>query len=198
MIQTTRHIKYLPVPDGELELVQPSGEYCHLFQESSRHELTRTLFPGYYNITEEENKKFLSKQPLGHGWSSIDKQPLYWYWMLIRNNTGDAVGIAGDIQIRIADSEDVESALGNYAYHVFPQNRGNHYAARSVKILFPLAVLHGMTYLWLTCHPNNIASRKTAEYAGFKFVDISKVPEGERYVGFDCEKGEACRFYKEL
>ena len=44
--------------------------------------------------------------------------------------------------------------------------RGHHYAGKICLLLFELAKGHGMKYLYITCNPDNYASRKTCEYAG--------------------------------
>ena len=47
--------------------------------------------------------------------------------------------------------------------------------------------MHNMNYLYITCNPDNYASRRTCEYAGGKFEAIVNLPtdtdmyiEGER------------------
>lgn len=45
-------------------------------------------------------------------------------------------------------------------------------------LLFRLAQKHDMKYLYITCNPDNYASRKTCEYAGGKLMDIVELPEG--------------------
>ena len=51
-----------------------------------------------------------------------------------------------------------------------------YYAARAVRLLIPLAREHGINPLWLTCDPDNVASRRSCERAGAQFVDIVDVP----------------------
>lgn len=41
----------------------------------------------------------------------------------------------------------------------------------------PLARHHEMTELWVTCNPDNIASRRTCELAGGVLVEIVDLPE---------------------
>ena len=66
---------------------------------------------------------------------------------------------------------------GNIGYTVFPPYRGKHYAAKACKLLFELARMHGMEYLYISCDPDNVASRKTCEYAGGEFVETAILPE---------------------
>lgn len=67
---------------------------------------------------------------------------------------------------------------GHIGYRVFPEYRGNHYAGKACLLLFQLARKHGMNYLYITCNPDNFASRKTCEYAGGKLLEIVELPEG--------------------
>jgi tagatose 1,6-diphosphate aldolase len=45
-------------------------------------------------------------------------------------------------------------------------------------MLLPLARAHGLTTLWITCNPDNIASRRTCERIGARLVEVVDVPEG--------------------
>jgi tagatose 1,6-diphosphate aldolase len=94
---------------------------------------------------------------------------------------------AGEVQLRIGDTEHLRLYGGQIAYGVRPEYRGQHFAARAVRLLLPLARRHGFTELWITCNPDNIASRRTCELAGAEFVEIVDLPphvdmyqEGER------------------
>ncbi len=192
-IITSTHFDFAPPRDGDLELVSPAREHVALFVEQSRHELTRIHFPEYHNFTVEELERYVDKQPLGRGWSKTDHHPMYWFWMKVHEGPR-AVGIAGDINLRVTDSPDAELALGHLAYHVLPQFRGRHLAARSVRMLIPLAGKHGMEGFWITCHPDNVASRKTCEIAGASFVDIRPVDKSDPRTadfGYDV----VCRYY---
>lgn len=73
---------------------------------------------------------------------------------------------------------------------------GNHYAARSCKLLFALAKKYGINPLWITCDPGNIASRKTCEMAGGNLLEIVDLPEGsEQYQMGDRQR---CRYKFDL
>jgi predicted acetyltransferase len=65
--------------------------------------------------------------------------------------------------------------------------RGNHFAGRALRLLKPLARRHGLSELWITCNPENAASRRTCEFAGAELTEIVDLPphvdmyqEGER------------------
>ena len=94
---------------------------------------------------------------------------------------------AGAISLRVGSNEYIELYAGHIGYGVEYDFRGNHYAARACKLLFDLARHHGMTTLWITCNPENVASRRTCELIGGELVDIVDLPpetdmykEGER------------------
>jgi predicted acetyltransferase len=66
---------------------------------------------------------------------------------------------------------------GHIGYGVHPLYRGHRYASRSVRLLMPLARRLGLDFLWITCDPENSASRRSLELAGAQFVEIVNVPE---------------------
>ncbi|MBC7926102.1 MAG: GNAT family N-acetyltransferase [Bryobacteraceae bacterium] len=95
--------------------------------------------------------------------------------------------VAGEINLRLGDTESLRLYGGHIGYGVRSRYRGRRFAARSVKLLLPLARAHGMRELWITCNPDNLASRRTCELAGAEFVEIVDLPsyldmyrEGER------------------
>jgi tagatose 1,6-diphosphate aldolase len=59
---------------------------------------------------------------------------------------------------------------------VYPPARGRHYAERAARLLLPLARRHGMSELWITCNPDNAASRRTCERLGGELVEIVPIP----------------------
>ena len=93
---------------------------------------------------------------------------------------------AGVCDLRIGHNESVYYG-GNIGYRVPPAHRGRHYAGKACLLLFQLAEKHGMEYLYITCNPENMASRKTCEFAGGVLEGIVELPpdndmylEGER------------------
>lgn len=95
--------------------------------------------------------------------------------------------VAGNIDLRLGDTPAMVNFGGQVAYGVEPAHRGHHYAARSLRLLVPLARAHGFAELWITCNPDNWASRRTCELAGAELVEIVDLPpesdmyqEGER------------------
>ncbi len=82
----------------------------------------------------------------------------------------------GQCDLRIGHNDNTKYG-GNIGYEIYEPFRGNHYAAKACKLLFKLARKHHMKELIITCSPENIASRKTCEYAGAKFMGIIDLPE---------------------
>jgi predicted acetyltransferase len=82
----------------------------------------------------------------------------------------------GDIELRVGNTPHIVLYAGHIGYEVYPAYRGHHYAARSVRLLLPLAQQHDLIPVWITCNPDNYASRRTCELAGFEFVEIVDLP----------------------
>jgi tagatose 1,6-diphosphate aldolase len=82
----------------------------------------------------------------------------------------------GNIRLSIGSTRHIEMFAGHIGYGVLPEHRGHRYAARAVQMLLPLASGVGIDTLWITCDPENLASRRTLEIAGAKLVEIIDVP----------------------
>jgi predicted acetyltransferase len=90
------------------------------------------------------------------------------YWFDLRANGFSA----GYVTLRLGGSPDLASFEGHLGYAVHPKFRGRHYAERGCRLLLPLARAHEIEPLWITCHPDNAASRRTCQRLGAIFVDI--------------------------
>ena len=89
----------------------------------------------------------------------------------------DRIGVKmGVCDLRVGHNERVYYG-GNIGYRVERPYRGHHYAGKACLLLLHLARLHGMDYLYITCNPDNWASRKTCEYAGGELLEITELPE---------------------
>ena len=84
----------------------------------------------------------------------------------------------GRISLRLGDTEHIRMYAGHIGYTVEPLFRGNHYAERSCRLILPLAVSHGFREIWITCNPDNGASRRTLERLGAELIEIVDVPRG--------------------
>ncbi|MCK5787299.1 MAG: GNAT family N-acetyltransferase [Candidatus Sabulitectum sp.] len=83
----------------------------------------------------------------------------------------------GNIDLRVGETERLRMYGGQLAYGVTPDFRGRRYAARACRLLLQLARQHNMSELWITCNPDNVASKRTCELAGAIFVEVVDLPE---------------------
>ena len=83
----------------------------------------------------------------------------------------------GGIDLRPGSTPHLELYAGHIGYSVDPAHRGHRYAARSLRLLLPVARQLRLHALWITCDPENMSSRRSAELAGAQFVEIVDVPE---------------------
>lgn len=115
--------------------------------------------------------------------------PTYFFRMMSVAH-GDELGT---INLRIGSNDHLERYAGHIGYGVHRPHRGHHYAARSVTLLLPLARRLDLTPVWITCDPENKASRRSLELAGAEFVEIVDVPRdcGIRKFGGKLHK---CRY----
>lgn len=102
----------------------------------------------------------------------------------------------GRIELRVGNTERIVLYAGHIGYRVLPMYRGHHYAARSCRLLLPLARRHGLNPLWITCNPDNYASRRTCELAGATFVEIVDLPEDNEM--YQMGERQKCRYRLDL
>jgi predicted acetyltransferase len=104
--------------------------------------------------------------------------------------------LVGRIDLRMGNTEHILMYAGHIGYGVESAYRGHHYAARACRLLMALARSHGLQELWITCNPDNIASRRTCELAGAEFMEIVDLPKDtDMYMRGERKK---CRYRLEL
>lgn len=174
--------------DRELELVPPSGCLIDDMLDACQH-------PQCWNDpqtawTRQQLVAFCSRHPNGidPGNEMLAVPPTYHFWMRLHPGFGPPIPIAGTISFRVSNTDHIRLYSGHIGYGVFPPARGCSYAQRAVQLIQPLAKAHGMDHLWITCNPDNLASRRTCEKLGAKFVEIIDIPahnslylKGERH-----------------
>jgi tagatose 1,6-diphosphate aldolase len=113
---------------------------------------------------------------------------------------GTPVGLAS---LRLGSPQRELRYAGHVGYSVRPERRGERIAGRAVRRLLPLARAHGISQVWFTCHPTNLASKAVLRGLGARMVDVVDIPpdydayargerEKERYV-LDLGDGTNCR-----
>lgn len=78
----------------------------------------------------------------------------------------------GRVHLRVTDDPEILRALGHSGYAVNEEHRGNGYATRALRLVVGLARAVKTTPLWVLIEPENAASRRVVERAGFQLVDI--------------------------
>lgn len=94
------------------------------------------------------------------------------YHFAICNLAGEKMGVC---DLRIGHN-DMLYYGGNIGYSMDKPYRGHHYAAKACILLFELARKHDLGYVIITCNPDNIASKKTCEYAGGILLETAELP----------------------
>jgi len=103
---------------------------------------------------------------------AVHKVPTYFFRMVHAESKEEL----GGINLRTETTSHIEFYAGHVGFGVHAAHRGHRYAARAVKLLLPVAVRLGLDPLWITCDPDNVASRRSCELAGAQFVEIVEVP----------------------
>jgi len=103
------------------------------------------------------------------GWA-----PAHHYTILL-GETAEAVGL---LSVRFGSSEWLTRYAGQIGYAVAPEHRGHRYASRALRLVAPFAWRAGLVPLWITCNPDNPASRRSCELAGAELVEIVPLPSG--------------------
>ena len=97
--------------------------------------------------------------------------PAYHFFICDKNGTK-----MGACDLRVGYNDNVYYG-GHIGYEVDEEFRGHHYAEKACLLLFTLAQKHDMDYLYITCNPDNLASRKTCENLHGDLLEIAELPE---------------------
>jgi predicted acetyltransferase len=77
----------------------------------------------------------------------------------------------GRIHIRVTREERIVHSIGHAGYAVDDEHRRNGYATRAIRLIVGLARYWDVLPLWVLIEPENVASRRAVERAGFELVD---------------------------
>jgi predicted acetyltransferase len=166
-----------PLIDQDLELIAPEQRFLDDVLVACRHPQTIAEAPDLSRTTRAAMQQFLDFAPRGHHPGDADRDHIssYHFWMKL-THPQVPVKIAGGIGLRIGDTVNIRKYIGHIGYNVYPPARGLHLAERSTRLLFPLALHHGLKVLWITCNPDNQASRRTCDRLGGVLVETVPVP----------------------
>lgn len=114
--------------------------------------------------------------------------PAYYFDICLPDGTA-----VGHCDLRIGHNEKTYIG-GNIGYGVEEAYRGHRYAAKACELLFRQARKHGMHFLIITCVPDNVASSRTCEIAGGKFIEIADIPEDNEMYAEGKRKVKVFRF----
>jgi predicted acetyltransferase len=114
--------------------------------------------------------------------------PTY-HFQMAHSISGEEIG---HINLRSQTNIAIERYAGHIGYSVHEPFRGHRYAARSVALILPLARKLGIDPLWITCDPENTASRRSCEIAGAEFIEIVDLPPD--YAGYAFGQRQKCRY----
>jgi tagatose 1,6-diphosphate aldolase len=98
----------------------------------------------------------------------------------------------GAIRFRDFSNEDTVLYAGNFGWDVDEFYRGYGFAERACRLLLPFVRSCGHEQIWITCDPENVASRRTCERLGARLVEIVDIPPmHEMYLDGERQK---CRY----
>ncbi len=113
-----------------------------------------------------------------------------------KNRPDHPATMMGRLSLRIGNTEHIEKYAGHIGYSVDPPYRGRRLAARSCLLILPLARAHGINPLWITCNPENAASRRTCEIIGSTLVETVPIPPTDPLYRWDTKW--KCRYRVDL
>ena len=102
----------------------------------------------------------------------VHKVPTY-YFRMTHKETGEELGV---INLRCSSIPHIERYAGHIGFAVHEPHRGYRYAARSITLLIAVSKQLQFESIYITCDPENIASRRSLELAGAEFLEIVDVP----------------------
>ena len=87
-----------------------------------------------------------------------------------------AAHIVGEVRIRLGDSADLDRHFGHIGYEVYPAFRGRGHATIACRLA--LGVMRDLGYrdVWITCNPDNLASRRVCDKIGARYVETIDIP----------------------
>ncbi len=185
--------------DRELQLIVPEARWTNEVLRTSAHPLGRGDPTSKPRVC---RSRIALRTPGGHfiRETSAGGVPQYLFWMRAYDlEYNPNIIIAGSISLRIGDSEGFAHVPGSYwLQRLAPRARGRHYAQRKPANSCS-ALPAGMDWeseLWITCNPDNIASRKTQSDSAAEHVETVSLPRD--HVLYQRGESEKCRYRIDL
>lgn len=97
----------------------------------------------------------------------------------------------GRIHLRLTDNPAIVQALGHCGFEIDEPCRGHGYAGHALRLVLRLAHHYCITPFWVLIEPGNTASRRTAERAGLRCVDMVSTAEEALALGLG---PQVCRY----
>ena len=108
-------------------------------------------------------------------WPCSSRRPAsIWHTPTYRFEVRQGGRPVGYLNLRVGDERRVRF-VGHIGYGVDEPFRGRGLAGRAVRLVLPLAGACGIDPVWVTCGPDNPASRRTLERLGAELVEIVAV-----------------------
>ncbi len=85
--------------------------------------------------------------------------------------------IVGAINFRLTKNKRIVEYYGHLGFEVVERYRGYGLAYKGCQLVAPYIQALGYRRVIITCHPSNIASRKTIEKLGAKFITYRDFPQ---------------------
>ena len=142
------------IPDRSLPDPAPAAE--SLGDDVLELRLLRVLGPGEED-TRPPEARFLARAPECR-------------FAIHRRSDGRRVG---RIHLRLTRDPAIVDVVGHGGYEVDEPYRRQGYATRALVLIRRLARHYGLAPLWVFIEPENAASRRTAERAGLRLVDVA-------------------------
>ncbi len=189
-----RFLNPFPLTDGELSLVAPTPELVEDVVASATHPLTIISEPADAAPIRRRMEDFLRSAPYGRQEADPrrNRVPAYHFWMVVSPTPALPLRVVGGLGFRVGSTPELETFSGHIGYHVYPPARGRRFAERAARLVLPLARAHGMTTLWITCNPDNVASRHTCQRLGATLVDIVNITKSHEF--YSRGERQKCRY----
>jgi tagatose 1,6-diphosphate aldolase len=135
------------------------------------------------------NDQFLERYPVGHRIDGLDVavevEGLYpaanqrhhvpaYNFHIRRLPCGEVVG---NVSFRLGSNVHIDNYAGNIGFNVDESQRGHGFAAKAVALIREVIRAHGFDRVFITCDPDNHASRRTCEKIGARLLGEVTIPE---------------------